>query len=76
MLCAPCCVTVELSAKIKKPLPLHTTVKVHVQIKSVQSNGLRIFTIATMTNAKDEILATCEAQLCDAGMLNRMQARG
>jgi len=74
--CAPCCVTVELSAKIKKPLPLHTTVKVHVQIKSVQSNGLRIFTIATMTNAKDEILATCEAQLCDAGMLNRMQARG
>ena len=74
---APCCVTIELNAKLKKPLPLHTTVKIHVQIKSIESNGLRIWTTAQITDptAKrgEELIASCEAQLCDAGMLTRMQ---
>jgi len=70
---APCCVTIELNAKIKKPLPLHTTVKVQVRIKSVQSEGLRIWTTATMTDPSGDVLATCDACLCDAGMLNRMR---
>ena len=74
--CAPCCVTIDLNAKIKKPLPLHTTVRVDVEIKSVESNGLRIWTRAMLSNPTaapaDRVLATCEAQLCDAGMLTRM----
>lgn len=74
---APCCVTIELNAKIKKPLPLHTTVKIHVKIKSIESNGLRIWTTARITDpaAKrgEELIASCEAQLCDAGMLTRMR---
>ena len=74
---APCCVTIELNAKIKRPLPLHTTVKIHVQIKSIESNGLRIWTTARITDptAKrgEELIASCEAQLCDAGMLTRMR---
>ncbi|OUS43050.1 hypothetical protein BE221DRAFT_176046 [Ostreococcus tauri] len=72
---APCCVTIELNAKIKKPLPLHSTVKIHCSIKSVEASGLRIWTTATLTdpNHDDEVLATCEAQLCDAGMLNRIR---
>ena len=72
---APCCVTIELNAKIKKPLPLYTTVKVHVKIKSIESNGLRIWTTATIVDEKakrgEELIASCEAQLCDAGMLTR-----
>jgi acyl-coenzyme A thioesterase PaaI-like protein len=75
---APCCVTVELNAKIKKPVPLHHTVKIEAQIKEVQSNGLRIWTTAKLTDPSaprgEDVLATCEAQLCDGGMLNRMRA--
>ena len=74
--CAPCCVTIDLNAKIKKPLPIHTTVRVDVEIKSMESNGLRIWTRATLSNPAaspaDRVLATCEAQLCDAGMLTRI----
>lgn len=74
---APCCVTIEMNVKIKKPLPLHHTVKIQVQIKEVQSHGLRIWTTARLTDPSaplgEDVLATCEAQLCDSGMLNRMR---
>ena len=66
-----------MNVKIKKPLPLHHTVKIQVQIKEVQSHGLRIWTTARLTDPSaplgEDVLATCEAQLCDSGMLNLMR---
>jgi hypothetical protein len=67
---APLASTIEFSAAIKKPVPLHTTLLLECSIESVTSGGLRINTVASLKDGA-VVLATCKAQLVDVGRLQR-----
>merc|ERR1719350_926794 len=64
---APIATTAEASFKIKKPVPLHTTLRVDCHIKEIKSNGLRIYVTGTISDGKPQpvIYAACDAQLID-----------
>jgi hypothetical protein len=57
--------------ELKKPVPLHTSLRVECAIESVASGGLRIHTVGTLKDEQGTVLATCKAQLVDMGRLAR-----
>ena len=63
----PLASTIDFTCKIKKPVPLHTSLRLECAIESVA--GLRVNTTGKMLDASGTLLAQCTAQLVDMAQL-------
>lgn len=75
---APIASTVEASFKIKKPVPLNTSLRVDCKITEVKSNGLRIFVTGTINDGRRPapmIYASADAQLVDVQQMAKFQPK-
>ena len=70
----PLASTIEFSAKIKKPVPLHTSLRLECAITSVA--GLRVNTSGRLLDGAGTELASCTAQLVDLGQLRAANGGG
>ncbi|KAK9838957.1 hypothetical protein WJX74_006741 [Apatococcus lobatus] len=69
---APVLATIEATFKIKKAVPLHTTVRIDCKVQ--RSRGMRCWVYGQISDpATSDILATCEAQLADLQKLWKAQ---
>jgi hypothetical protein len=55
--------TVEAAFKIRRPVPLNTTLRVECTLK--QQRGIRCWVEGRLMSVTGELLASCEAQLVD-----------
>lgn len=64
-----CCGNVQIEFKIKKPVPLNTSLRIECSIKDIR--GIRCWVDGAILDESGLILATCVAQLVDMAQLRR-----
>jgi acyl-CoA thioesterase len=55
--------TVEATFRIRRPVPLNTSLQIECAVK--QQRGIRCWVEGRLLSAEGELLASCEAQLVD-----------